>query len=257
MGTTNNGRHSVIMSREKEPEELASIAVSRDEVAARTRPQANKPRPSPSGGNQKLLWAVILFVLALAVGLFVQLQQVKAQSDKQLQAISALQQRLVSTDEQANLSVDALKVILKEQDHEIRKLWDVSNKRNKRDINKNAERISAQEKQVTAHDKRLSNLNSEIEQNQKAAKALIKQNKADIDKQLASVNKQMAEINKQVDQAISSLPNDLAGTLDRHGKGIKAMDETRLRLLKRINVLESELKTLSAKVNAGQTTAAP
>ena len=123
------------MNPEKEPEQLASIAVSRDEIATHQRPTGSmRPIHHPSSGAPKLLWALTVFAILLSVGLLVQLQQVKIQSDKQLKALTILQERLVSTDEQANLSVDAIKILLKDQDHEIRKLWDLANKRNKNDI---------------------------------------------------------------------------------------------------------------------------
>jgi alanyl-tRNA synthetase len=55
--------------------------------------------------------------------------------------IEALENRLSASGENANLSVDALKVVLREQDNEIRKLWDLASKRNRADIDANAAKL--------------------------------------------------------------------------------------------------------------------
>ncbi len=55
--------------------------------------------------------------------------------------IEALENRLSASGENANLSVDALKVVLREHDNEIRKLWDLASKRNRADIDANAAKL--------------------------------------------------------------------------------------------------------------------
>ena len=55
--------------------------------------------------------------------------------------IEALENRLSASGENANLSVDALKVVLREQDNEIRKLWDLASKRNRADIDANTAKL--------------------------------------------------------------------------------------------------------------------
>src|SRR5690554_2833794 len=81
------------------------------------------------------------------------------------------------TGENANMSVDVLKSIVKEHDSEIRKLWDLSNKRNRSDIAANAKDIKAikssvhkaitsvdaQAKKVTAFDGRVKKAEQSLE----------------------------------------------------------------------------------------------
>src|SRR5690554_7237185 len=55
------------------------------------------------------------------------------------------------TGENANMSVDALKSIVKEHDSEIRKLWDLSNKRNRSDIAANRSEEHTSELQSRPH----------------------------------------------------------------------------------------------------------
>lgn len=235
------------MNPDKEPEQLASIAVSRDEIATHQRPSGRmRPISPPSAGAPKLLWALTVFAILLAMGLMVQLQQVKSQSDKQLQALTILQERLVSTDEQANLSVDAIKILLKEQDHEIRKLWDLANKRNKKDIAKAKERLDDQNKLITQHSAKLGQISKDRESLKKSVNKQIKDGIAPLYSDVKSLSKSVSTIEKKVDKTISSLPKNVAKTLNEHDKGIKAMDATRLQLMKRIKSLEKEIKALKS-----------
>lgn len=248
-------------NNDKEPEELASIAISREEIASRNRNVPGSGRSyrstAPAPANSKALWAVSIFAVLLSTALMVQLQQVKSQTDKQLKALTILQEKLTSTDEQANLSVDAMKILLKEQDHEIRKLWDVANKRNKGKINKNSQRLDQQSKLVTQHDGKLAQLSKADSKNQKALKAEINKQK----KQLADVQTELelknSALKKQVDKAIASLPANVSKTLKEHSQGIKAMDGTRLQLMKRINALEKQVKALKQSGQPGQSSSAP
>jgi len=235
------------MKLDKEPEQLASISVSRDEIATHQRPSGTLRSHGHSVSRApKLLWALTFFSIVICIALIVQLQKVKQQSDKQLQALSILQERLVSTDEQANLSVDAIKILLKEQDHEIRKLWDLANKRNKKDIGKIKERLDDQNKIVTQHASKLTQLSKD----QKSLSTDI-QNKLDqglkkTEGELTDISKSISTLDRKLDKAIASLPKNVDKTLKDHEKGIKAMDATRLQLMKRIKSLEKDLKSLQS-----------
>lgn len=93
--------------------------------------------------------ATVALVIALVMGglatfLFMQLQSVQKQLNQaqgviadQGKNLQRLNDQLSATGENANLSVDALKILVRENSSEIRKLWDVSNKRNKANINAN------------------------------------------------------------------------------------------------------------------------
>lgn len=102
---------------------------------------------------QKQTVAIVALVVALVMGaaaafLFMQLQMVQQQLNQaqgviadQGKNLQKLNDQLSATGENANLSVDALKILVKENNSEIRKLWDVANKRNKANINSNAKSI--------------------------------------------------------------------------------------------------------------------
>ena len=245
-------------NKDKEPEQLASIAISREEIASRNRNvPSGRYRSAAPASTPKVLWAVSIFAVLLSIALLVQLQQVKSQSDKQLKALTILQEKLTSTDEQANLSVDAMKILLKEQDHEIRKLWDVANKRNKNKISKNTQRLDEQSKLVTQHDGKLAQLSKADAKTSKSLKADIKKQQQKLEDVQSELELKNAALKKQVDKAIASLPNNVSKTLKEHGQGIKAMDATRLQLMKRINKLEKQVKALKASSNLAKPATTP
>ncbi len=240
------------MNKDKEPETLASIALSREEIASRRR-VVGKPRlaRTEGAGNSKALWALVCFALLLAVALLIQLQQVKKQSDLQLQAITILQKKLINTGEQSDLSLDSVRILVKDQSHEIRKLWDVANKRNKNNIAKNKERLDDHSKQVTKYSGKLDLLNKELNKQEKALLKKLLNNKQDSTKVTAKLKTDIADIKgsiakmaKNSQQAKNAVPKNLQKTLKEHGKGIDAMDATRLRLMKRISAIDKELKAL-------------
>lgn len=232
------------MRKDLEPDQLASIAISRDEIAGRQRPVGRVGVAPASSGAPKILWVLTLLSLVLTAGLYVHLQQVKTQSDKQLKALTILQERLSSTDEQANLSVDAIKILLKDQDHEIRKLWDVANKRNKNQISKNTSRLDDQNKLVTQYASKVEQLSKDGAKLSDTLTKKVSESELAITSKIQTVKNAMNEIDSKVDKAIKGIPKDLSKTLSDHEKGIKAMDRTRLQLLKKIKALESELKKM-------------
>lgn len=234
-------------NKDKEPDQLASIALSREEIASRNRTAPSgryRAAAAPATGTSKVLWAVSVFAVILSVVLLIQVQQLKTQSDKQLKALTILQEKLTSTDEQANLSVDAMKILLKDQDHEIRKLWDVSNKRNKGKITKNTQRLDEQGKLVTGHDGKLVQLSKADDNIRKELQAKSKQQQKALEDVQTDLELKTSAIQKKLDKTLASLPNNLSKTLKEHGQGIKAMDGTRLQLMKRINALEKQVKAL-------------
>ena len=110
--------------------------------------------------------AIIALVVAIVMGaaaafLFMQLQIVQKQLNQaqvvitdQGKNLQKLNDQLSATGENANLSVDALKILVKENNKEIRKLWDVANKRNKANIASNDKAIKAVKSSLAAVSKK-------------------------------------------------------------------------------------------------------
>jgi archaellum component FlaC len=234
------------MKKNQEPEQLASIAISKDEIAGRQRPvgRVRTSGTEPASGAPKLLWILTIFSILLSVGILVHLQQSKIQSDKQLAALTVLQQRLSSTDEQSNLSVGAIKILLKEQDNEIRKLWDVAYKRNKNNIAKNTSGLAAQKKSLSQFSAKVSQLDKNAQALKSSISAKIKQSEQAQSSNIQTIKNQVLEVELKIDKTMKGIPDNLSKTLSDHAKGITAMDKTRLQLLKKINGLEAEIKQL-------------
>lgn len=250
------------MSKEQEPEELASISLSRDEIENRQRP-VGIPRRNhvPVESSRPVaLWGLVIVLFLLVIFMFVQMQTIKKQSDLQLQALQLLQQKLTSTDEQANLSVDAIKILLKEQDHEIRKLWDLANKKNKRTIRANKERLDDQSKLITKQGGQIDQVSKRMDGQSKSVKTL-NVDISDLEKEisgLAKANKtlkaNLASVEKSADKALSGLPKNLQkdlGSINKQlkelNKALEAMDATRLRHNKRLSELEKAVKSAQSK----------
>lgn len=256
------------MSKEQEPEELASISLSPDEIENRQRPVGIPRRTAApvESGRPVVLWGLVIVLFVIVVYAVVQLQQVKKQSDLQLQALQLLQQKLTSTDEQANLSVDAMKILLKEQDHEIRKLWDLANKRNKKNIAKHKERLDDQNKLITKQAGQVDLVSKRLDSQTKSVKAMgadvdkLEKSLGDLTKANQDLKSKVAKAEKSVDKALAGLPNDLEKELSSISKQLKelnkavdAMDATRLRHNKRISALEKANKApASAPAASGQ-----
>lgn len=243
------------MNKDNDPI-MSDMKPSQDEIALRQRQlQARKAAAARSGGpskkapgaapmasatNGKQTLATIALALAVVVGLLagfllMQLQTVQQSLENaeavirsQAQNIEVLNEKLSVTGENANMSVDALKSVVQEHDSEIRKLWDLSNKRNRSEIAANGKEITtlkteagkikasinAQTKQITAFETQMT----------KADESLVKQGE-----RLAKVEfstKSLAEIELRMSQqseSIQALQSSIT-QLKKSGLGQDAAD---------------------------------
>ncbi|MDP2505719.1 MULTISPECIES: hypothetical protein [unclassified Oceanobacter] len=178
------------MDNVKEPL-IPDIKPSQDDIEMRqrqTKPRRTSPAKAdskPSGSSGLAVVAVLLALAALGGGAYL-FKMLQAQQYELLEArqiieeqssnLKLLNERLSATGENASLSLDALKVLLKEHDSEIRKLWDVANKRNKGLIASNEKAIAASIASLKALQSRIETSLTEqqtlLEQQQLASSAL-------------------------------------------------------------------------------------
>lgn len=237
------------MNKDKDPI-MSDMKPSQDDIVLRQRQlQARKAAAARSGQGPKAptaakapaakqTLATVSLVLTVVVGalaglLFMQLQQVQQSLSKaeeimltQAQNLDVLNEKLSVTGENANMSVDALKNIVKEHDSEIRKLWDVSYKTNKSDIANNAKKIAAKSKEIAT-----------LTANTKATKGSINSmatEQKQLEQRLAKIEtrtKALAEIELRLSQQGESnqvLQNEIT-KLKKSGVGLDAA-EIRLKL---------------------------
>lgn len=235
-GSMDKGKEPVFTEVTLTPEEIAQRkeALMRKRAAA-ARASGTSPAAAASASKQTLATVAFIFAVAAAAFagfLFMQLQSAQQKLagaeqllNSQAKTLHEISEKLSVTGENANLSVDALKVIIKDHDAEIRKLWDLANKRNRGDIVTNAKNIEAVKASVAAN---ASAANKEIEKQQKqlaaneAADAELKKRMAKAETRLTSVAD--AEIRlAQQSEAIQALNNEIA-RLKKSGLGADATD---------------------------------
>lgn len=209
------------MSNRNEPV-VPDIVPSADDIELRNKQRqsrrqgaarSSQPAERSSGGGAV---ALIALLVALSAGggagyLWVELQasnqrlaDAMAVLEQQSEMIHKLNQQLSVTDESATVSLQALKVMLKEHDSEIRKLWDVANKRNKRNIAANGKALGEQKKQVATHTATLKELESQLSQQQLNASTLSERlGKAEADAQSLppEAELRLAQLNESIQTA--------------------------------------------------------
>ena len=158
--------------------------------------KSSAPKPASTGGGGWIAACLILVVLiaVLAVWFHRQVGVLQAQLDNRLtessQQLGNLQSRLSATDESLNQSSGKLQDLvrahskaLEDNRTEIRKLWDLSNKRNKADIAEQGKKLSA--------------LGSSVES--------VKKAQAGVDGKIKGLNQEAATLKKQVESAVSAV----------------------------------------------------
>ena len=206
-------------------------------------PKAPKAPPASHGGGGGWMIACLVLVVLIAVmGVWFQKQMtvLQAQMDERIsessQELGNLQSRLSATDESLNQSSDKLLDTvrvhgkkLEENNTEIRKLWDLSNKRNRADI-------AEQSKKLTA-------LSATLNE--------VKKAQAGVDGKLQGINKDTAALKKQVDSAVTAANKSSEQWQTRISQMQTQVDV----LAENINQLESQQQSLKnglAKVEKGQ-----
>lgn len=200
------------------------------------------PAPASHGGGGWMIACLVLVVLIAVMGVWFQKQMtvLQAQMDERIsessQKLGNLQSRLSATDETLNQSSDRLQDTvrahgkkLEENNTEIRKLWDLSNKRNRADI-------AEQSKKLTA----LSGTLNEVKKAQ-----------AGVDGKLQGISKETAALKKQVDSAVTAVNKSSEQWQTRISQMQTQVDV----LAENINQLESQQQNLKnglAKVEKAQ-----
>ncbi len=212
-------------------------------TAAPTASSAQAPSAHSSAAkapSSVLALVALLFVLVVAavagyaVWQNLQLQQqlhtAQVIMQKQSDNLNTLNERLSATGENANLSVDALRVMLKDHDLEIRKLWDLANKRNRSNIASNEKAINELKTSVTQLTR---SQTSQVSQQQKAV--------ADLEKKLtASLASDVDTLTKRVTRAEAAAMNVPAAAelrMAQNGEAIRSLD--------------GKIKALEAQVSQG------
>jgi chromosome segregation ATPase len=178
-----------------------------------------------------MIACLVLVVLIAVMGVWFQKQMtvLQSQMDERIsessQKLGNLQSRLSATDESLNQSSGQLQDTvrtqgekLEENNTEIRKLWDLSNKRNRTDIDEQSKKLTA--------------LSATLNE--------VKKAQAGVDGKLQGISKDTAALKKQVDSAVTAVNKSSEQWQTRISQMQTQVDV----LAENINQLESQQQSL-------------
>lgn len=268
-----------------EQDSMPKIQASQDDMAMRQKQlqqrrlaaqRAAKPTPAEAqvtAPSPKQTLAVIALVLSIALAafagfLFMQLQEANAKLNKaesilngHATNLTTLNDKLSATDENANLSVDALRVLLKDNSKEIRKLWDLSNKTNKPNIAKNSKEIIGlkataikADKKVVGIERKVANVdgkvaaaNNEITGNKKSIGG-NKNSISELKNSLALHQKAMDDRIAEVKSSMTGIPAGTEKRITDNEQAIRSIDATRKKLNSSMAEVESQFNEMKLEI---------
>jgi chromosome segregation ATPase len=236
------------------------------------------PQIGTSAPKQTL--AIVALILSLGMGgfagfLFMQLQETNLQlieTESILNGhatnLEVLNNKLSASDENSTLSVGVLKVLLKDNAKEIRKLWDLTNKTNKPNIEKNSKAISGVKTSVitvdnkaTGIDKKVVSANRNISGNKNSISAnenTISANENTISgnkKSISALNTSLANSQKSLEAKLTELKSSMMGLpeatevrIGNNEQSIRSIDATRKKLNSSMAEVESQFNEMKLEI---------
>ena len=237
------------------PSRLTSISASPDDAAGSRRGGGGGRRRPDSGGGGSSIGVNLILVILLAglmvAGWFVANQQQTLAAERQAREaaevrIALMEDRLRMTDETLTESGSETKSELGRWESEIRKLWAVSNERNKgwiqtnqATLKKHTGTLDSLNKQQATLGKEIGSLRTVIEQ-----QGDLRGDVAAVSKQLDQLVKTQRELVDKVNaarQSVASLQSGLANRVTENEQAVSSMDAYRLQLNNRLAALERRL----------------
>ena len=248
-----------------------------DEFAEAKASQKQTPAaPVKKSGGMGWLTAILILALMGGSGWLAQqviaVQKQLADTDSSLQLartrIDVLGQQVYATGSSFNETGNTIEKKFSKLDSEIRKLWDVSNKKNKASIGKNTKLVAEQGKQIKALE---SGLKNTAEQTKKSFASVenISSSQTKFDKKLDQVSNEYRSENtsfraiqddlseqvllvrgelEQILARLNKLPKNLSTRLEENDEAIKAIDSTRRQLVDNVTQLQSKVNQLQLTI---------
>ncbi len=242
-------------------------------------PERDDPAPirsggsGSSGGNSMLWFAVVLLIAGIGAVYFQNtqlantLEQQQASLNQASQRIQLLEDELTATGRDLSKSGNTLEKRLEDSEHEIRKLWDLSNKRNKTDIAQNEATLKKLAKELNALEATQKDqqaaLTDEMVTRENMDKALqteqqvfnqrlmeasselvtLSQKQSRLSAELADVKKKLANIDSKAIQNVEE-------KLTVYDERLDAVDASRRQLTSNVTRLNTDVNNLQLEVNA-------
>ncbi|MDK1022903.1 MAG: hypothetical protein QGD92_01565 [Gammaproteobacteria bacterium] len=248
--------------RTKDIDSLHSIVPAKDEVASYKRIQGRGGRadaPRQNNFNGMLVFVIVLMAIVMGIGGYAvyevqkKLERANILLAKGQENVIELEKRLNATGTDVSKTLMSINGQLEANQHEIRKLWDVSNKRNKKwiqdnqsTISKNKTNIQQAGNNVSELTRQLGSVVSGFERMSKEVKA-VQQGLLDDNNELITqiilvrgqIQDQVVEI-KGVNRQLTSL----TGKQKSIQEAIEAIDEHRRLLNRQLSDLNTQLRQL-------------
>ncbi|MBA3980640.1 MAG: hypothetical protein C0462_08590 [Alcanivorax sp.] len=227
----------------------------------RRRPVAASGKPSGGGGGGSGPWIIatlVLLFITLAMGAFMfrELSAVRGQLDSRIsessERLGSLASQLSATDESLSQSSGKVQEQLDLHMSEIRKLWDVTNVRNRRWIQENQEAVKSLQEKLTAQERAVAALRNELNTTKKAAETAQTQAKEAADR-AASASREIQQhtVARNQMQTQIELARETIGELETRSRNQqRAIDEVRAALRGDGGDMGTRIKEIEAAINA-------
>ncbi len=262
-----------------------SMKPTRDELVERRGPvkraSASKKSGDGSGLGTKVM-VVLLFSLALAAAgyLWLKVQELNSVLDQSLKAsqeqLGTLESKVNTQDKSLSMTGDKVTSSINHLNSEVRKLWDLSNKRNRTDIDALQKTVQALQAKQDADAKARTELSAQLSQSQNEVKTLkaslaklddsdgkiktlqdaiasLKSKQADLDSAQASLSKQQqtldGKLGKQQSQLATvgktpAVPNDVSRRIADVEADILSINAHRQQVNSRLDQLDQDIQGL-------------
>jgi len=252
-------------TRNSEFDLIPSIKPAQDEVASYRR-SGRADAPKQSNFNGMLVFVIVIMAIMMGVGGFTlyEVQQKLDQSNRLLEKgqenIRELENRLAATGTDVSKTLQIMQGRMETTEFEIRKLWDVANKRNKNWIQDNQTAITNLTKQNANVSARVSSAQASVQevQDQFTAFASAMDN---IRKELQAENTELTtqvslvrgQLQDQSDKLVASERDQriLKKQIKDAEEAIEAIDQHRAQVNRQILELKNQLKTVGAASPGG------
>jgi len=246
--------------------ELPSIAPARDDIATRRATPRRADSGRSGGGGVPPFFSLLLAVLVLGLsvsGYFLATQQ-QALSEAQAARAQA-EARLARIEDQLSLTGQALSETENETqsqinfwESEIRKLWDVSNKRNREWIEANQAALKSLKNSVEAQGATVKSVAAQASDLRKALEAqaqLIDDVKAlkTRSNELLALQRSLTDQLIATTQTAKALEASLATRVKDNEEAITAIDGSRRDIVRRLTTLSDRLSALEGTAPTAQT----
>ncbi len=245
-------------------DELAQRQTSRGKPSKGGAPASPKSKPPQnSGGSSAGLWSLVIVMLVFgsAGGWFLwdKTSKLQARLDQSAESVktaerllSTLQDTLQNRDATLSKSGDQMSADIKTLNSEVRKLWDLSNKRNKKDIAAMKTQVSKLQSDLKGSRGTVSGMSKELKATSNSVASLKKQLK-----ELQEQNSTLSTLVNSQKKEVAQLKSNIGGAGDMEDRitslevSIQAIDAYRQQVNSRLQRLDSELGRIVQSAPAG------